>query len=113
MVPVPLHRARERERGYNQAALLAKELAPRLGLPVATDVLIRTRATAPQVGLSPEERRANVREAFACIGSGLAGARVLLIDDVYTTGSTMEAAAAALREGGVLSVWAYTLARAG
>jgi ComF family protein len=113
IVPVPLHRARERERGYNQAALLANELAPRLGLPLVADALIRTKATVPQVGLSPEERRANVREAFSCVGNSLADARVLLIDDVYTTGSTMEAAAAALRECGVLSVWAYTLARAG
>jgi ComF family protein len=113
IVPVPLHPARERKRGYNQAALLARELAPMLGLPMVGDVLVRTKATTPQVGLSPEERRANVRGAFACIGRSLDGARVLLVDDVYTTGSTMEAAALALREGGVHSVWAYTLARAG
>ena len=112
VVPVPLHRTRQRGRGYNQAALLAEQLGGRLDLPVRADVLIRTKATAPQVGLSTDERRANVHGAFACIDGSLAGTRVLLVDDVYTTGSTLEAASAALQQGGVESVWAYTLARA-
>jgi ComF family protein len=112
LVPVPLHRTRQRARGYNQAALLAEELGGRLGLPVKADVLIRTKATAPQVGLRTDERRANVHGAFACVDGSLAGTRVLLVDDVYTTGSTLEAASAALQQGGVESVWAYTLARA-
>ncbi len=112
IVPVPLHKSRERERGYNQAALLARELGLGLGYPVTEDVLVRGRATPPQVGLSAQERRANVHGAFSCRNDSLAGSRVLLVDDVCTTSSTIEAAAAALCDGGALSVWAYTLARA-
>ncbi len=112
VVPVPLHRSRERERGYNQAALLARELAECLGLPVKEDILFRTRATPPQVGLSAEERRANVLGAFRCQSGSLTGSRVLLVDDVCTTGATLEAAAVALHEGGATLIWAYTLARA-
>ena len=112
IVPVPLHASRERERGYNQAALLALELGRRVGLPVVEDVLVRTRETIPQVGLDATERRANVLHAFQCSSTGLTGRRVLLVDDVCTSGATLEAASDALREGGVSSVWAYTLARA-
>lgn len=112
IVPVPLHRARLRERGYNQSALLARELGTHLGIPVAEDLLSRTRATVPQVGLSAGERRANVRGAFQCLKGALDRRKVLLVDDVYTTGSTLESACGALRESGAVSVWAYTLARA-
>jgi ComF family protein len=112
IVPVPLHATRERERGYNQATLLARELGYHVGRPVVEDSLVRTRATIPQVGLGARERRANVRHAFQCASASLAGSRALLIDDVYTSGATLEAASAALRNGGVSSVWAYTLARA-
>jgi ComF family protein len=109
---VPLHRARQRERGYNQAALLAREVGAHLQVPVIDDVLVRTKATTPQVGLGIEARRANVQDAFRCSGDGLSGKQVLLIDDVCTTGSTLQSACAALRQAGTLSVWAYTLARA-
>jgi ComF family protein len=112
IVPVPLHAARQRQRGYNQSALLARELGACLGRPVAEDSLVRTKATAPQVGLNAEERRANVCDAFRCTGTDLSGKRVLLVDDVCTTGSTLESAGVALREAGTVSVWAYTLARA-
>lgn len=112
IVPVPLHPARERERGYNQAALLARKLSAYLARPVVSDVLVRTRATAPQIHLSFDERRVNVHAAFKCIGDRLRGARVLLVDDVFTTGSTLEAACDAVRDGGAALVWAYTLARA-
>jgi len=112
IVPVPLHSSRQRERGYNQATLLARELGTRLQRPVVEDVLIRVRATAPQVGLNVQERRANVHGAFQCVNARLAGQRVLLVDDVCTTGATLEAACAALRKEGVSSVWAYTLAHA-
>jgi ComF family protein len=113
IVPVPLHPARQRERGFNQAALLARELAGYLQCPVVEDVLMRSKPTTPQVGLDPAERRANVRGAFGCADGSLAGSCVLLVDDVYTTGSTLEAACTALFRSGVRSVWAYTLARAG
>jgi len=113
VVPVPLHPQRERRRGYNQSALLARELAKHLGLPVATDILVRARATRPQVGLSQDERAVNVHDAFTCTANSFAGRRVLLVDDVCTTGSTLAAACHALRMAGASSVWAYCLARAG
>jgi ComF family protein len=110
VVPVPLHAARLRERGYNQAALLAHEMARRVGLAVDGHTLNRQRATAPQVELNARERRENVRDAFHCADDTLAGQRVLLVDDVCTTGSTLEACAQALYEGGVRAVRALTLA---
>jgi ComF family protein len=112
VVPMPLHRSRQRERGYNQASLLARELGTHLGWPVVEDALVRIRATVPQVGLDAEARRANVRGAFQCTNTDLAGRCVLLVDDVCTTGATLEAASFALREGGASSIVAYTLARA-
>jgi ComF family protein len=110
VVPVPLHAARLRERGYNQAALLASEMARRVGLPVDGETLHRQRATAPQVELGARQRRENVRDAFRCSGTALAGKHVLLVDDVCTTGSTLEACALALYEGGARAVRALTLA---
>jgi len=112
IVPVPLHPARQRERGYNQASLLARELSRSLHCPVVEDELVRVKATTPQIDLSAEQRRANVQGAFRCTKGSLAGKRVLLVDDVCTTGATLEAAAAALYQAGVVSVWSFTLARA-
>jgi len=111
IVPVPLHRQRERERGYNQAALLARRLAQRTGLPLAEHALRRTRQTPPQVGLSAPERWANVAGAFACGSPDLSTRHPLLVDDVCTTGATLSACARALRAGGAETVWAVTLAR--
>ena len=112
VVPVPLHTARLRERGSNQAALLAREMARRVGLVVEEQTLVRWRVTAPQVELDARQRKENVRDAFRCSGDALAGKQVLLIDDVYTTGATLEACAVALYEGGARDVRALTLARA-
>jgi competence protein ComFC len=112
IVPVPLHVSRERQRGYNQSALLARELGAHMQLPVVEKVLVRTKATAPQVDLGIEERKANVKDAFQCVKDSLSGKRVLLVDDVYTTGSTLDAAYSALHQGGVSYIWAFTLARA-
>lgn len=112
IVPVPLHPQRRRKRGFNQATLLAKELSERTGLAMAATTLVRHRATVSQVGLDVEQRKRNVRDAFRCATDRLANKHVLLIDDVCTTGSTLEACALALREGGVDSVEALTLARA-
>ena len=111
LVPVPLHPRRARERGYNQAALLAGRLGRALALPVDTRHLARIRATPPQVGLTASQRLANVEGAFAYRGPDLAGRAVCLIDDLCTTGATLEACAAALRQAGAASVWACTLAR--
>jgi ComF family protein len=112
VVPVPLHPTRLRERGYNQAALLAREMARRVGLVVEERTLIRQRATASQVELDSRQRKKNVFDAFCCCDNSLTGKRVLLIDDVCTTGATLEACAVALYAGEVRSLQALTLARA-
>lgn len=111
LVPVPLSATRRRERGYNQAEALAKVLAERRGWSTATR-LVRTRATPPQVGLDPAARRENVRGAFAWQGESLAGQRVLLIDDVLTTGATANECAAVLKSAGAGWVGLLTVARA-
>jgi ComF family protein len=113
VVPVPLHRERERERGYNQAALISKPLAKRLRLPHKAVLLMRTRARPDKHVLSLEERWASVRGAFATRpGSQVDNSRVLLLDDVSTTGATLDACARALREAGAKSVAGLTIARA-
>ena len=111
VTPVPLHPSRVRKRGYNQSDLLARSLARRLGLPLEVHLLQRVRATRPQVGLSVAERWQNVAGAFTCRDGAAAGRGVLLVDDVCTTGATLQAAAAALRQGGAAEVWAFTVAR--
>ena len=107
-VPVPLHPARRRERGFNQA----DDLAQHVGLPVVR-ALRRTRHTATQTALPASERHANVKGAFAATRRvvGLQGKTVLLVDDVRTTGATLEACASALRARGVRDVCALTAAR--
>ena len=112
LVPVPLHKSRLRERGYNQAALLARQMARRTGLPVDESLLARQRATASQVTLGAAQRRENVRGAFVCPGDAPVDKQILLIDDVCTTGATLEACAQALYQAGARSVQALTLARA-
>jgi ComF family protein len=111
LVPVPLFPRRKRVRGYNQSALLAQALARQLGLPVNERTLTRTRNTTSQAGTNnSDERRANVRDAFVCRDGQFAGKQVLLIDDVSTTGATLDACARALRGAGVESVWALSFA---
>src|SRR6266508_2850468 len=107
-IPVPLHASRRRQRGFNQA----HDLARRLGLSVVA-ALRRTRATAMQTGLPAAQRHRNVRDAFAVTGRGrsLADAVVVLVDDVSTTGATLEACARALKQAGVREVRALTAAR--
>jgi ComF family protein len=112
IVPVPLHARRVRERGYNQSALLARELGRRVGLPVLENALTRTRETAPQVDLNAQQRHANVADAFECVTGEICGHAVLLVDDVCTTGATLNACAEALRKQEPRSIWALTLARA-
>jgi ComF family protein len=112
VVPIPLHPKRRRTRGYNQSEMLARLLARRTGIPFGNSVLIRKRSTLPQVGLTDTQRRENVRNAFQCINSGqISGRRILLIDDVMTTGATASSASAALMKGGALRVSVLTLAR--
>ena len=111
LVPVPLHPGRLRQRTYNQALLLARHLARQWRLPVAARLLVRCRPTAPQQGLDAAARRQNLRGAFA-LRSPVPAARVLLIDDVLTTGATAEACCRTLLEGGAGEVGVAVLGRA-
>jgi ComF family protein len=111
IIPVPLHPARERDRGYNQAALLAQRLSDRTHVPALPHALKRTRVTAVQMELKAAERRTNVAGAFDCSEARIRGKRVVVMDDVCTTGATLEACAQALSQAGAASVFALTLAR--
>jgi ComF family protein len=112
LVPVPLHRRRLRERGYNQAGLLARELAKLINKPVANDVLVRRRHTPPQARTSTlEERTHNIADAFTCRDRSLRDRRVLLLDDVATSGVTLDACAAVLKANGAAAVWGLVMAR--
>ena len=111
LVPVPLHDARLRRRGYDQALELTRPLARRLALPLRDDLLRRTRATSAQSELAAIARRRNVRGAFACGDRAAMPAHVALVDDVMTTGATLHAAAIALRRAGVTRVDAWVCAR--
>ena len=115
LVPVPLAPDRERARGFNQSTLLARALAPAWGVPVWDDVLRRTRSTAAQARLTPADRLRNVAGAFGAVASArprLRGAHVVLVDDVVTTASTLNACAAALCAGGARIVSYVTFGRA-
>ena len=112
IVPVPLHPARLRERGYNQSELLAKAMGYMLNISVNSGALQRTRSTKSQMTLNIMARHQNVAEAFACGNFAGSGQTVLLIDDVCTTGSTLDACADALKKSGVATVWGLTLAKA-
>ena len=112
LVPVPLHPRRLRQRGYNQSSLLARELGKLTILPVIEDCLFRSKDSLPQAKTATvEDRRSNVANAFACRDQRLSGRHVLLVDDVCTSGATLEACAAALKATGAISVWGLTLAR--
>lgn len=111
VMPVPLSAQRVNERGYNQAACLAKPLAARLGIHYHPFGMARIRDTRSQVDLSGEARRRNVAGAFEAVPEIVAGKKILLIDDVMTTGSTMEACAQALREASAEAVYCLTLGR--
>ncbi len=110
IVPVPLHPARRRERGYNQAELISREIARRCGLPVLPGALFRIRPTTSQTRLGEEERARNLAGAFRAVSEMVSGKRILLVDDVYTTGSTLRHCRDELLRAGATEVGAFALA---
>jgi ComF family protein len=110
LIPIPLGGRRQRQRGYNQSERLAAALGARVGVPVRAERLRRTRETPTQTALTPEARHANVAGAFGA--EAVQGLDVVLVDDVFTTGATLAAAAAALSAAGARRVEAVTFARA-
>ncbi|MBI5964492.1 MAG: ComF family protein [Chloroflexi bacterium] len=111
IVPVPLGKQRLKERGYNQVGMIAKPLALALDVRYVSNGLMRRKETRSQVGLSKQERRVNVREAFQA-RAGMNGKNILVMDDVSTTGSTLSSSAEALYSSGAKDVYALTVARA-
>jgi ComF family protein len=118
LVPVPLTKKKLKERGYNQSEELAKELSKILQIPVVSDVLLKTKNTDPQMELKKEAREKNLLNAFAIKSvksdlTLLSHKKVFLVDDVYTTGSTMQECAKTLKEAGIKTVWGIVIAREG
>ena len=115
LVPVPVHPARRRKRGFNQAEILADRIGEKMGIPVVPDLLVRNRKTVPNKNLSPTERLKNLTAAFSVndrvygemIREGLR--RVVIVDDIYTTGATVEACARVLRRAGIEKAWFFTI----
>lgn len=114
LMPIPLEKKRLKSRGYNQAEELAKELSTILKVPLVANNLVKIKKTFPQVELSAKERGINLKGAFFVKNAPeLKGKKIFLIDDVYTTGSTMEECARVLREAGVKNIWGMVIAREG
>jgi ComF family protein len=111
IIPVPLHKFRLRERGFNQSLELAKPIARRLNVPIDHSCVVRIRATPPQAGMPPGQRQRNVRNAFALRRPMIAG-HVAIVDDVMTSGHTVNQLARCLRAAGVRHIQVWTLARA-
>jgi ComF family protein len=115
VIPVPLYRGKRRQRGFNQAELITRSALKALGderLVICTDALVRTRETQSQIGLTSHQRRENMRGAFAVANAGaVEGREVILVDDVYTTGTTVAECAKVLLRAGVAKVWVATVAR--
>jgi len=111
IIPVPLGRRRQRERGYNQSAIIAHNVAKELGVRYSTRILARVRETHTQVGLNANERRQNMVNAFTADPALCRGLSILLIDDIATTGATLNACAAALRSAGAEEIFCFTVAR--
>lgn len=111
-IPIPLDKKKLKKRGFNQAKELAKELSCHLNIPMLDNVLIKTKENLPQADLGEKEREENMKGVFAYRNPDMVcGKKILLVDDVYTTGATMEEAARVLKESGVNQVWGITVAR--
>ncbi len=110
LIPVPIHPARKKERGFNQSEILAEKVSCRIKIPCRGDFLIRNKNTMPQKQLNPDERLKNLEQAFLIANTQKIPESILLIDDIYTTGSTMEACARVLKESGVKKVYCAVVA---
>lgn len=110
LIPIPLHRSRLMERGFNQAEVLGRLVAEKLHIPITTDILKRVKKTVPQVAMKKKGARLKNMEGVFSVCSESPG-RVVLFDDVFTTGATMRSAANALKRAGAKYVWAVTMAR--
>jgi competence protein ComFC len=112
VVPVPLHPARRHKRGFNQSELISYILSGLLSSPVSTHALIKTKNTEPQMGLSSEKRVVNLKNSFTAVDRMLlTGKSVILVDDIMTTGATLDTCAKELLRSGAKEVYAFTLAR--
>ncbi len=112
IIPIPIHKKRKRERGYNQSELMAKHISLAVNVPMQAQAMTRVRHTSQQAKLNAVERKANVRDAFFADPAFVKSRRVLLVDDVYTTGATLMEAGRAALAAGASQVFALTLARA-
>ncbi|MBD5486491.1 MAG: ComF family protein [Lachnospiraceae bacterium] len=110
LIPVPIHTSKRRARGYNQAEVLAKELGKRLGIPVETNLIKRVRKTVPMKELSVYNRQNNLKRAFKICHNDVKLSTIVIIDDIYTTGSTIDAMSYELRRAGVKRIYFVTLA---
>lgn len=110
LVPVPIHTERRRARGYNQAELLAESLGRKLGIPVRTDLISRVKKTKPMKDLSPSERQNNLKKAFKICCNDVKLDTIVIIDDIYTTGSTVDAMSRELRAAGIRRIYFAALA---
>jgi len=112
LVPIPLHKKKFKQRGFNQSEEIAKELSKTLGLPIFNNILIKIKQTLDQVELKKEEREKNIKGVFFCQKPDLIfDQKILLVDDVFTTGSTMEECALTLKRAGAKEVWGIVVAR--
>ena len=110
LVPVPIHSSRKRERGYNQAELLAREISAWTGIPVRCDLIARRKKTAPQKNLNDAQRQNNLKRAFKIIKNDVKLNTIVIIDDIYTTGSTIDTMTATLQEAGIKNIYFAVLA---
>ncbi len=109
IVPVPVHKSKLRSRGYNQAELIAKQISKRMKIPVKSDIVIRQSATTVQKNLSAKARQNNLKKAFKVIPNSVQLNSILIVDDIYTTGATVDAVARCLKDAGVRKVYFATL----
>lgn len=113
VIPIPLHRSKYRKRGFNQAQVLAEAIGRELEIAVLSDILIRNKNTTAQKSLNDKERQENVKNAFKIVNNEVQLKKILLVDDIYTTGSTIDAAASVLKGDGVEEVYFICLCTSG